>query len=137
MKTLDTAKEPEYANPGDAGADLRSVESVRIPAGGRALVNTGISAALPEGTVAMVCPRSGLAVKNGITVLNAPGIIDSGYRGEWGVVLLNTSHDDFDINVGDKIAQVVLVPFISGSFVHVDELDSTERGSGGFGSTGS
>lgn len=127
---------PKYATRGDAGADLVSVESVRIPAHQRVLVKTGIKLAIPEGYVGLVHPRSGLALKHGITVLNAPGTIDAGYRGEVGVVLLNTSALDFDVEPGDRIAQLVIQKVEYAEFVSVESLDATDRGDGGFGSTG-
>lgn len=126
-----------YANPGDAGIDLRSSEDAVIFAGQRRLVHCGIRVALPKGTVGMVCPRSGLAGKEGITVLNAPGILDEGYRGEVMVILYNTDMDtSFHVKKGDRIAQLVVVPYISCDIVEVDDLDETERGEHGFGSTG-
>ena len=131
---------PKYAHPGDAGADICASETVTIRFGERALVRTGVRLALPDDVVAMVCSRSGLAHKNGVIVANAPGIIDSGYRGEIMVNLLNTGKTDFVIRPGMRIAQLVLMPFISATFLPVekeafDELE-TERGSGGHGSTG-
>lgn len=128
---------PVYARPGDAGADLRSNESLVIGPGDRALVGTGISFALPDGYAAFVVPRSGLAVNYGITVLNSPGTIDAGYRGEIKVPLLNTDrHESFTINPGDRIAQLIVVPVCQAAFTTVDELPESERGSRGFGSTG-
>lgn len=127
-----------YANEGDAGIDLRSAEDCVIFAGQRKLIRCGIRVALPKGTVGMVCPRSGLAGKHGITVLNAPGIIDEGYRGEIMVVLLNTAVDEaFHVRKGDRIAQLVVVPYVRCEIEQVNDLDATERGEGGFGSTGS
>lgn len=127
---------PLYANIGDAGADLRSNESLIIAPNQRALVKTGLKIALPDGYVALVHPRSGLALKRGITVLNTPGTIDSGYRGEIGVILYNTSDEPFAVEIGDRIAQMVIQKYEIGFFVPVESLDSTERGAGGFGSTG-
>lgn len=127
---------PAYAHPGDAGMDLRSVESLVVPAGERRLVRTGLAMALPMGYEAQVRPRSGLALKHGITVLNSPGTIDAGYRGEVGVILLNTGKEDFQIGVGDKIAQLVIAPVTIAEICEVGELDDSERGAGGFGSTG-
>ncbi len=128
---------PTYAQPGDAGADLRAAESLVIPPGGRALVPTGLRFALPAGYVAFVVPRSGLAVKHGITVLNAPGTIDAGYRGEIMVPLLNTDQQQaFAIEPGDRIAQLIVMPVSRAVFVPVSELPESERGAGGFGSTG-
>lgn len=127
---------PVYAHPGDAGADLVSSEDVRIPAGGRSLVGTGVSLALPDGYVALVHPRSGLALKHGITVLNTPGTIDAGYRGEIKVILINTGTEDFEVSVGDRIAQIVFQRFERANFVEVERLPGSERNHGGFGSTG-
>lgn len=128
---------PAYAQPGDAGADLRSSESLVLEPGARALVGTGIRFALPDGYVAFVVPRSGLAVKHGITVLNSPGTIDAGYRGEIKVPLLNTDpHAPFAIEPGDRIAQLIVMPVSRAVFVPVDDLSESERGAGGFGSTG-
>lgn len=128
---------PTYAHLGDAGADLRSSVDARIPALGRLLVPTGVKIALPEGYMAMVVPRSGLAAKEGITVLNAPGIIDAGYRGELGVILFNSTGQGYHVKAGDRIAQLVLVPFVQAAFEPMLTLDETSRGAGGFGSTGS
>lgn len=130
------AQIPSYAHPGDAGMDLRSVEECTIPPGGRRLVKTGIAAALPPGTEGQVRPRSGLALKNGITVLNSPGTVDEGYRGEIGVVLANFGDEPFHVAPGMKIAQFVVASFISAEAFEVDELPGSERGTGGFGSTG-
>lgn len=128
---------PNYARDGDAGADLRSSVDVILRPGERALVPTGIRIALPHGYVGFVVPRSGLAIRHGITVLNSPGTIDAGYRGEIQVALLNTDRDDsFQIAVGDRIAQLIVMPVSQAEFVSVSELDESERGSGGFGSTG-
>jgi dUTP pyrophosphatase len=127
---------PVYAQPGDAGADLKSVESIYIPPLERLMVNTGVKLEIPEGYVGLIHPRSGLALKHGITVLNTPGTIDSGYRGEIGVILFNTSNKPFIINQGDRIAQLVIQKVETAEFEFVDVLDNTERGDGGFGSTG-
>lgn len=128
---------PAYARPGDAGADLRSSESLVLRPGERALVGTGISFALPEGYAAFVVPRSGLSVKHGITVLNSPGTIDAGYRGEIKVPLLNTDTSEaFRIEPGDRIAQLIVMPVSNAVFVPVAALPESERGAGGFGSTG-
>jgi dUTP pyrophosphatase len=128
--------EPVYAKPGDAGADLKSTEAVNIPAGERALVKTGVRIAMPEGYVGLVHPRSGLAAKHGITVLNAPGTVDAGYRGEIMVTLLNTSSEDFAIERGDRIAQLVFQRFEKAEFIAVRELPESSRGETGFGSSG-
>ncbi|HTE68567.1 MAG TPA: dUTP diphosphatase [Actinomycetes bacterium] len=128
---------PAYAHPGDAGADLRAAEEVVLPPGGRAVVGTGMALAVPEGYAAFVHPRSGLAASHGITVVNAPGTIDAGYRGEVRVVLLNTDPaEPFTVRRGDRIAQLVVQPVARVRFLGVDELPGTPRGAGGFGSTG-
>ena len=127
---------PSYAQPGDAGADLRSAEALTIPAGERRLVKTGISIALPAGYVGLVHPRSGLALKHGITVLNAPGTVDAGYRGEIMVTLINTSNEDFEVSAGDRIAQLLIQEVVQAKFLLVDKLPDSDRGQSGFGSTG-
>jgi len=129
---------PAYARAGDAGVDLLARENVTLaPAGGRALVATGIAIALPEGYAGFVQPRSGLAFKHGVTCLNTPGLIDSGYRGELKVCLVN--HDPveaFEVTRGERIAQLVVQAVENVNFVEVDELDDSERGDKGFGSSG-
>lgn len=131
------AQPPRYAQPGDAGADLTSTESLVLQPGQRALVGTGVSLALPEGTVGLVTPRSGLAARHGLSIVNAPGIIDSGYRGEIKVCLVNLDPaTPVEINAGDRIAQLVVMPFLHARFEPVDTLGETQRGSGGYGSTG-
>jgi len=131
------AAAPVYAHPGDAGADLVAAERVRLEPGARALVGTGVRIALPDGYVAFVVPRSGLAAKHGITVLNAPGTVDAGYRGEIKVCLLNTDRTEaYDIEPGDRIAQLIVMPVPPVRFVPVEELPGSARGEGGFGSTG-
>lgn len=128
---------PVYAKPGDAGADLRSRIDFELEPGERALVPTGVAIALPEGYVGLVHPRSGLATKNGITIVNAPGTVDSGYRGELMVTLLNTDKTkSFHVQRGDRIAQLVIQKYEHATFTVVDELEQTERGSSGFGSSG-
>ena len=127
---------PNYAKPGDAGMDLRSNEEVIIPSLGRALVKTGLFMAIPAGHEGQVRPRSGAAIKQGLTVLNAPGTVDSGYRGEVGVILFNASAEEITIEVGDRVAQMVFAAHDTATVELVDELDETERGAGGFGSTG-
>jgi dUTP pyrophosphatase len=128
---------PSYAHPGDAGADLVSAESVRLEPGERAMVGTGVRIALPDGHVAFVVPRSGLAAKHGITVVNTPGTVDAGYRGEIKVILLNTdAREAYDIAPGDRIAQLIVMPVPPVRFLPVDELPESSRGEGGFGSTG-
>ena len=127
---------PSYAHPSDAGMDVRSVADVTIAPGKRALVPTGLVMLLPPLYEAQVRPRSGLALKHGVTVLNAPGTIDSGYRGEVGVILVNLGEVDFQVRKGDKIAQIVIAPVTQPEIVETAEVDETDRGSGGFGSTG-
>jgi len=127
---------PTRSNPGDAGLDLRSADAVVVPARSRATVNTGVSIAIPQGYVGLVHPRSGLAAKHGITVLNAPGTVDAGYRGDILVTLVNHSGEDFAVNQGDRIAQLVFQKFETPIFVAVEELPNSQRGSSGFGSTG-
>ena len=127
---------PGYAKPGDAGMDRRSVDELAGPPRGRALVRTGLVMALPPGYEAQVRPRSGLALKSGITVLNTPGTIDSGYRGEVGVILFNTTDEPFAVRKGDRIAQLVVAAVVEAQVAEVAELGETERGAGGFGSTG-
>jgi dUTP pyrophosphatase len=129
---------PRYARHGDAGADLVSIADVTIPpGGGRAMVPTGIAIALPHGYVGLVHPRSGLAAKYGITTLNSPGTVDSGYRGEIHVLLVNTdATTPFEVRKGERIAQLVIQQFEAAEWDEVDELDATDRGAGGFGHTG-
>ncbi len=129
---------PAYATEGDAGADLVAAEAVTLaPGGGRALVATGAAIAIPAGYAGFVQPRSGLALKHGVTCLNSPGLIDSGYRGELKVILVNTDPvTPFEIARGDRIAQLVIQRVEQARFVEVDELDDSARGEGGFGSTG-
>lgn len=127
---------PHYSQPGDAGADLRSAQSLVIQPGERALVKTGVSIALQSGFVGLVHPRSGLALKHGITVLNAPGTVDAGYRGEIMVTLINHGDEAFKIAVGDRIAQLLVQEVFIAKFVRVDELPGSARGESGFGSTG-
>jgi dUTP pyrophosphatase len=129
---------PAYARQGDAGADLVAREDVRLPAGGgRALVPTGVAVAIPPGHAGLVLPRSGLALRHGVTVLNAPGLIDAGYRGELTVLLVNTDPaTDYQVSRGDRIAQLVVVAVEQVRVTVVDDLPGSERGSGGFGHTG-
>ena len=127
---------PAYAHASDAGMDVRSVEDVTIPAGGRALVHTGLVMELPPCYEAQVRPRSGLALKHGVTVLNTPGTIDAGYRGEVGVILANFGDAPFAVKKGDKIAQLVIAPVTQPVVVEVADVNATDRGAGGFGSTG-
>lgn len=129
---------PEYKTSGAAGADVCAFlsEPVVIKSGEFAMIPTGLSFSIPEGYEIQVRPRSGLAAKNGVTVLNTPGTIDSDYRGEVKVILINHGKDAFTVNNGDRIAQLIVAPVTQGVFEKTDELDSTERGEGGFGSTG-
>ena len=127
---------PSYAHPGDAGMDVRSVEDLVVEPGGRKLVRTGLVMMLPPGYEAQVRPRSGLALKNGVTVLNTPGTIDEGYRGEVGVILANLGAEPFRVEKGAKIAQIVIAPCTRAEIVETAEIDETTRGTGGFGSTG-
>ena len=129
---------PAYATPQSAGMDLRAniEESITLNPMERVLIGTGLYIALPIGYEAQVRPRSGLALKHGITVLNTPGTIDADYRGEIKVLLVNLSKDPFTVNVGERIAQMVIARHEQGEFIVVDELDETERGEGGYGHTG-
>ncbi len=128
---------PSYAHPGDAGADLFTTVEVTLAPGERALVPTGIAIALPEGYVALVHPRSGLAARHGVSIVNTPGTVDSGYRGEIKVLLVNLDPaTPVSLARGDRIAQLVIQRFESASFVEVDHLPDSRRGSGGYGSTG-
>ena len=129
---------PAYATPESAGMDLRAnvAEPVVLRPLERRIIPTGLYMALPPGYEAQVRPRSGLAFKHGITVLNSPGTIDSDYRGELGVLLVNFSNEDFTIQAGERIAQMVIARHEQGEFVEVEELDDTERGAGGYGHTG-
>ena len=130
---------PAYETLGAAGMDLRAAvgaESIVLAPGARALVPTGLAIALPEGFEAQVRPRSGLAFKHGVTQLNTPGTIDSDYRGELKVILINHGHDPFTIAHGDRIAQLVVAPVVQARWVETRTLDETLRGAGGFGSTG-
>ena len=127
---------PSYAREGDAGLDLFAVKAMVIEPGKSALVPTGIAIELPSGTEAQVRPRSGLALKHAITVLNTPGTVDEGYRGEVGVILINHGATAFAVEAGMKIAQMVVSPRIQVAVVEVPELSDTQRGAGGFGSTG-
>lgn len=128
---------PAYAHPGDAGADLRTTRDVHLEPGERALVPTGVAIALPDGYVALVHPRSGLAARHGVTVLNAPGTVDAGYRGEVQVLLVNLDpRTPVDLARGDRIAQLVLQRVERARFVEVERLPGSARGEGGYGSTG-
>lgn len=127
---------PRYATPGAAGMDVVSAEDVILAPGARHAVATGLAMAIPQGFELQVRPRSGLALKHGITVPNTPGTIDSDYRGELKVILINHGDEPFAITRGDRVAQLVLAPVIQGRWEEVEQLDDTVRGSGGFGSTG-
>jgi len=128
---------PTYAREGDAGLDLSAAAAVTLLPGARDLVPTGLRVAIPAGYAGLVLPRSGLALRSGVTVLNAPGLIDSGYRGEVGVLLVNHGTDVARIEKGERIAQLVIQPVARARLVEVAELAPSERGAGGFGSTGS
>ncbi|WP_246165443.1 dUTP diphosphatase [Arthrobacter yangruifuii] len=138
LKMLDGGLEPpSYAQPGDAGADLRSRIDFTLAPGERRLIPTGVSLALPFGYAAFVHPRSGLAAKHGISIVNAPGTVDAGYRGEISVTLINTdTTQPVTLRRGDRIAQLVIQRVETAEFVPVDELPDSVRGAGGFGSTG-
>jgi dUTP pyrophosphatase len=127
---------PAYAREGDAGLDLVAGAAVTLPPGGRELVPTGLRVAIPEGYAGLVLPRSGLALRAGVTVLNAPGLIDSGYRGEIGVLLINHGAAPVTLARGERIAQLVIQPAVRVTLVEVGQLETSQRGAGGFGSTG-
>ena len=135
-KIKDNAITPKYAHEGDAGVDLYSTEEYVLKPGERVLVSTGIKIAVPKGYEAQVRPKSGLALKSGISVLNTPGTVDSGYRGEVGVIAINLSQEEYKIETGKKIAQMVINKIEEAEFEEVDNLDETTRNEGGFGSTG-
>jgi dUTP pyrophosphatase len=133
----DSATAPKRAHPGDAGCDLFASEATRLEPGARASVGTGIAVEIPEGSAGLVLPRSGLAAKHGISVVNAPGLIDAGYRGEVRVLLLNTdTSEPFEIEPGDRIAQLVIVEVGDTEPIEAESLADSARGEGGFGSTG-
>jgi dUTP pyrophosphatase len=136
-KLAATATLPKRATPGDAGLDLYASEVARLEPGARESVGTGIAIEIPAGHAGLVLPRSGWAAKHGISLVNAPGLIDAGYRGEVRVLLLNTDRNEaFEISEGDRIAQLLVVPFASLEPIESDALAESERGDGGFGSTG-
>lgn len=138
IKLRDDAIVPTQAHAGDAGSDLYAVEGARLEPGARAKVPTGIAVAIPEGHAGLVLPRSGLAHKHGITLTNTPGLIDSGYRGELQVLMLNTDRQEtYEVQPGERIAQLVLVAFAAPAWTEVGEFEETARGEGGFGSSGS
>jgi dUTP pyrophosphatase len=130
------AKLPTYGTEGAAGADVYAIEGGVIPPNGRVLVRTGLGCEVPHGFEIQVRPRSGLAFKHGVTVLNSPGTIDEDYRGELCVLLINHHNDDVEVKVGDRVAQIVIAPTYTAEFEWTEELSETERGAGGFGSTG-
>lgn len=132
----DEAKMPFRANEGDAGLDVFSVEDIIIPSGKSALVSTGLQMELPKGTEAQVRPRSGLALKHSVTVLNSPGTIDEGYRGEVKVILINHGKEDFQVEKHMRIAQMVIAPVLQVAVAQVSDLADSARNSGGFGSSG-
>lgn len=136
VKLVDSAVVPEYEHPNDSGLDLISIEELEIPVTESRLIHTGISIELPQGTEAQIRPRSGLALKHQITVLNTPGTVDEGYRGEIGVILINHGKSSFKVTQGMKIAQMVIMPVVRVEVEEVDKLSHTSRGTGGFGSTG-
>ena len=136
MEVNFTGTEPTYARPGDAGADLRLSDDVAIPALGRALAGTGTSVAIPDGYVGLVLARSGTATRRGVTLSNCVGVIDSGYRGEVKLPLLNGLDVPVSLRRGERVAQLVVVPAPAVSFARVEALDETERGCRGFGSSG-
>jgi dUTP pyrophosphatase len=137
QRLSEAARAPERANEHDAGWDLRAAEPSRIGPGERASVGTGIAVAIPEGHAGLVLPRSGLAARHGIALVNSPGLIDSGYRGEVRVLLLNTDRAaEFEITPGDRIAQLVISALPEVDFAESEALSETARGTGGFGSTG-
>jgi len=138
VRRLDpAAKLPTRAHAGDAGLDLYANEPARIEPGARASVGTGIAVEIPEGHAGLVLPRSGLAARHGIALVNAPGLIDAGYRGEVRILLLNTDREEaFEVSPGDRIAQLLVTPFAELAPVEVSELTETARGDGGFGSSG-
>jgi dUTP pyrophosphatase len=130
------ARPPERTRPGDAGYDLRCVEPFVLDPGERRLVPTGVAIALPAGVAGLVVPRSGLAIEHGISVVNGPGLVDPNYRGELRVILVNLGAQRFEASAGDRIAQLLLVPFVTPDLQLVDELPTSERGANGFGSSG-
>lgn len=136
LRLVDSASLPKYEHEDDSGLDLFAIEEREIPPGEAMLIGTGISVELPRGTEAQIRPRSGLALKHSITVLNTPGTVDAGYRGEIGVILVNHSKHSFKVLKGMKIAQMVVAPVIQAEIEEVDSLSKTLRGEGGFGSTG-
>lgn len=135
-KLHDRAVIPRYQHNNDAGLDVHAVYDDVVPVGDRKLIPTGLAFQIPEYCMIDVRPRSGLALKNGITVLNSPGTIDSNYRGELGIILINHGSENFEIKAGDRIAQIVFKPFYTATLIESDKLEDSDRGSSGFGSTG-
>jgi len=127
---------PSHAHPGDGGVDLYARENVQLEPGSWTMVPTGIAVAIPDGYAGMVVPRSGLAARLGVGVVNGPGMVDAGYRGEIKVILINHSFEPLELRRGERVAQLVVVPVVEQEFVEVDELPESARGKGGFGSTG-
>lgn len=136
QKIKDNAIIPKYAHEGDAGVDLYSTEEYLIKPGERVLVSTGIKMAIPKGHEAQIRPKSGLALKHGLSIVNTPGTIDSGYRGEVGIIIINLGKEEYKIEKGKKVAQMVINQVEEATFEEVKELDETTRNEGGFGSTG-
>lgn len=138
IRKLDpAARVPVRAHPGDAGLDLCSVEGLSLEPGARASVGTGLAVAIPSGLAGLILPRSGLASEHGIALVNSPGLIDSGYRGEIRILLLNTDRqEEFTVEPGDRIAQLLIIPFTEVAVSEVSELSDSERGDSGFGSSG-
>lgn len=136
VRLSDGAELPRYAHEGDAGLDLRITHDVMLNPGERATVGTGLAVEIPQGCVGLVFPRSGLASKHGITLSNSVGVIDSGYRGEIGVTLLNQSDETTTLDAGTRVCQLIVMPFVPCELVPCEELTETERGAAGFGSTG-
>ncbi len=136
VKMFDDVKEPFYATPGSAGMDLRAAKKGHIKPLERSVVRTGLMIALPNGYEAQIRPRSGLAFNYGVTILNSPGTIDSDYRGEIQLILINLSKNTFNFEIGDRLAQMVIAKYETAEFNIVESLDSTHRGSGGLGHTG-
>lgn len=136
VKLSDNALLPIHAKPGDAGLDLTSREDVSLQPGSVQIVTTGVCVEIPEGYFGLVAPRSGLSSKHGITLANTPGIIDSGYRGEIHVPLYNIGKEPYEIHKGDRVCQLIIVPYASCQCIEVDDMDHTDRGDTGFGSSG-
>jgi len=136
VKDHENAMLPTYATAGAAGADVYSAKDYKVPPGEHTLIDTGLKCSIPEGYEIQVRPRSGLAIKNRITVLNSPGTVDSDYTGKLGVILMNHSEMVFQVKAGDRIAQIVVAPVTQATFEWAEETKSTDRGTSGFGSTG-